>query len=150
MSEKTIPVKASTIKIGDHAMLKARPCKIIQRSVSKTGKHGHAKIHFVGVDVFTQRKYEDICPTTHTMQKPILSKKEYELIDIDANDMNMMCLLDTQGKTKENVRLPEDGLGDGIAMAFQAFADDDNKVVLVTVLTWGEEEAVIDFKTASV
>lgn len=28
-----------------------RPCKIVEMSTSKTGKHGHAKVHLVAIDV---------------------------------------------------------------------------------------------------
>ena len=30
-----------------------RPCKIVEMSTSKTGKHGHAKVHLVALDIFT-------------------------------------------------------------------------------------------------
>jgi translation elongation factor P/translation initiation factor 5A len=30
-----------------------RPCKIVEMSTSKTGKHGHAKVHMVALDIFT-------------------------------------------------------------------------------------------------
>lgn len=36
-----------------------RPCKIVEYSISKTGKHGHAKASIVGIDIFDGRKYED-------------------------------------------------------------------------------------------
>jgi translation initiation factor 5A len=32
-------------------VMKGRPCKIVDMSTSKTGKHGHAKVHLVGIDV---------------------------------------------------------------------------------------------------
>lgn len=146
MSDASVPIQASKIKLGGHAILKMRPCKIIQRSVSKTGKHGHAKIHFVGVDVFTRRKYEDICGTTHMMMAPVLTKTEYELIDIDVHsDPVMLCLLDADGNTKENVPLPTTTLCGELQVAFEN--GDDEIVVWVSVLVWGEEEAVISFRT---
>jgi len=34
-------------------MLKGFPCKVVDYSTSKAGKHGHAKATIVGVDIFT-------------------------------------------------------------------------------------------------
>lgn len=41
------------IKDGDHVHFQNRPCKIVEMSTSKTGKHGHAKVHMVALDIFT-------------------------------------------------------------------------------------------------
>ena len=65
MSKKgpTTPIQAGQVKKGMFAMLKDRPCKVIDVSVSKTGKHGHAKARLTGTDVFNGKKYEDIKAT---------------------------------------------------------------------------------------
>lgn len=43
------------------------PCllQVVEVSTSKTGKHGHAKCHFVGIDIFNGKKLEDIVPSSH-------------------------------------------------------------------------------------
>jgi translation initiation factor 5A len=58
------------------------PLQIIDMSTSKTGKHGHAKVHLIATDIFTGRKYEDICPSTHNMDVPNVQRNEYQLVNI--------------------------------------------------------------------
>ncbi len=43
-ASKTIPIQASAIRKNGHMMIKGRPCKVVEMSTSKTGKHGHAKV----------------------------------------------------------------------------------------------------------
>ena len=71
------PAQCSSIRKGGHVVIKDRPCKIVETSTSKTGKHGHAKVHMVAIDIFTSKKYEEICPSTHNMMVPNVSRTEY-------------------------------------------------------------------------
>lgn len=41
---------------GHNIILKGKPCKVVEMTTSKTGKHGHAKINFTGLDIFTGKK----------------------------------------------------------------------------------------------
>ncbi len=45
-ASKTYPSQASAIRKNGHIMIKGRPCKVVEMSTSKTGKHGHAKVCF--------------------------------------------------------------------------------------------------------
>jgi translation initiation factor 5A len=81
-ASKTFPQQAGTIRKSGHIVIKGRPCKVVDVSTSKTGKHGHAKCHFVAVDIFTSKKVEDLQPSSHNCDVPVVNRVEYQLIDI--------------------------------------------------------------------
>ena len=44
ISSSSYPQQCSALRKNGYVMLKNRPCKIMEMSTSKTGKHGHAKV----------------------------------------------------------------------------------------------------------
>lgn len=85
-------------------MLKGFPCKVTEYSTAKPGKHGSAKATIVGVDIFTNKKYEDTCPTAATVQIPNVNKTELEAADIDED--GFVSLIQNDGSLKEDLKLP--------------------------------------------
>lgn len=72
------PVSAGALKKGMHVLAKEEfPCKIIEVTTSKTGKHGHAKAHITCVDIFTDKKYELNESTSHRLMCPNVTKEEF-------------------------------------------------------------------------
>lgn len=51
-------------------------------STSKTGKHGHAKVKFTGVDIFTAKKYQELQASTHNMLEVIVTKTDYFCLNV--------------------------------------------------------------------
>ena len=76
----TYPMQCSALRKNGFVVIKQRPCKIVEMSTSKTGKHGHAKVHLVAIDIFTNKKLEDLSPSTHNMEVPHVTRKEYQLV----------------------------------------------------------------------
>eukprot|EP01137_Pigoraptor_chileana_P000544 Opistho-2@36915 len=137
-ASKTFPMQCSALRKNGFVVIKDRPCRIVEMSTSKTGKHGHAKVHLVAIDIFTGKKYEDLSPSTHNMDVPNVGRKDYQLIDIDSGFLNLM---NDAGETKCDLRLPEGEIGDEIKQKFESGED-----FLVTVLSAMGEEAAIACK----
>merc|ERR1719154_360421 len=96
-------------------------------STSKTGKHGHAKVHMVALDIFTGKKLEELCPSTHNIDVPNVKRKDYQLLAVDDD---FLSLMDDNGDTREDLKCPEGDIGDEIRTAV-----DDEKEILCTVLS---------------
>jgi translation initiation factor 5A len=122
-------------------MIKGKPCKILSISVSKTGKHGHAKCNFTATDIFTGKKYEDMIPSTHGTTVPIVNRTEWEVIDIDGDELTLM---DEGGTQKTDLNLPTypEGLAQDI---IDAWNGGENSVMVSVQAAVGIEQ-IIAFK----
>lgn len=132
------PAQCSSLRKGGHVIIKERPCKIVEMSTSKTGKHGHAKVHLVAIDLFTAKKYEDICPSTHNMNVPNVKRTDFQLVNIEDGYLSIM---DDDGNTREDLKIPDNDIGEEIQKKF-----DNEEQFMVTVLKALSEEAVIATK----
>jgi len=136
----TFPMQCSALRKNGHVVIKGRPCKIVDMSTSKTGKHGHAKVHLIAIDIFTGKKLEDICPSTHNMDVPNVQRTEYQLVNVDDGFLNLMT---TDGASKDDVKVPEGDIGIQISAGFE-----EGKDLLVTIVSAMGEEQAISFKEA--
>mmetsp|Transcript_11008 Transcript_11008/g.29389 ORF Transcript_11008/g.29389 Transcript_11008/m.29389 type:complete len:169 (+) Transcript_11008:64-570(+) len=129
-SSLTYPQQAGEIRKGSNLMIKGRPCKCIEVSTSKTGKHGHAKCHIIATDLFTGKKYEDLCPASHNLEVPFVKKTELVLLTADGDTGEVSLLLEN-GTTKDDLNLP----------TFVNIGEptDDDKKVSEEILKWQEE-----------
>ena len=71
-SSHTYPMEGGQIRKGGYIMIKGNPCKVSDVSTSKTGKHGHAKCHFVAIDIFTGKKMEVRTHTARSLARACL------------------------------------------------------------------------------
>ena len=104
-SSHTYPMEGGQIRKGGYIMIKGNPCKVSDVSTSKTGKHGHAKCHFVAIDIFTGKKMEDLVPSSHTTMVPFVKKEEFQCMDAD--DDGFVTILTPSGDTRSDLKLPD-------------------------------------------
>eukprot|EP00028_Trichosphaerium_sp_Am-I-7-wt_P012195 CAMPEP_0168526646 /NCGR_PEP_ID=MMETSP0405-20121227/12105_1 /TAXON_ID=498012 /ORGANISM="Trichosphaerium sp, Strain Am-I-7 wt" /LENGTH=153 /DNA_ID=CAMNT_0008549555 /DNA_START=30 /DNA_END=491 /DNA_ORIENTATION=+ len=89
-------------KVGRYVMMGGKddtefPCKVTSTQSSRPGKHGHAKLNFMGVDIFSGKKYNRICPAHQNIMVPEVKRTEYPLIDMEKGVS--VTMLDENGET---------------------------------------------------
>ena len=134
----TYPVAGGSVSKNGHMMIKGFPCKVTEISVSKTGKHGHAKAHVFGLDIFTGKKYEDVFPTSHNVDAPVITKREVEVVSVEDGELSYM---DDEGDIHE-IKMPED---EELATKIEELVDDD-KDITVTIIRAMDKEQIISYR----
>jgi len=94
----------------------------------------------VAIDIFTNKKLEELCPSTHNMDVPNVVRTEYQFSYIDDDFLN---LIKPDGSEKNDVKVPEGDLGDKIREYEENGTD-----ILVTIISAMGEESAISVKEA--
>merc|ERR1712205_303061 len=108
-------VEACQIRKGGYIMVKGKACKVKDVSVSKTGKHGHAKCKFSASCIFTGATCEELCPSTHSIAVPFVKKSDFQVMGLEGDYLQLM---DEDMEMKEDLQLPN----------VDYKTDDDNKI----------------------
>jgi translation initiation factor 5A len=134
------PMNAGKIKNGCFIIMKTRPAKVIDFSTSKTGKHGGAKIHVIGIDIFNDHRYEEIVSTADNVMVPYVTRKEYQLIDI--TDDAYCVIMDDNGIVREDIKLDKNN---EIHDEIKDHYEDDEELNVVVISSMGIEK-IMDYK----
>lgn len=105
------------------------------RARTRTHTHSHTARTDTPAQIFTNKKMEDISPSTHNMDVPNVRRTEYQLLDIPDG---FLSLMDGDGNSKDDVKVPDTDLGKEIESAFE-----EGKDLMVTIISaMGEEQAI--------
>lgn len=75
-------INAVDAKIGTSIMVDGVPCTVKKMDVSKTGKHGHAKVRIEAVGMIDNQKKVFVVPGHDRMEIPIVDKKKGQVLSI--------------------------------------------------------------------
>lgn len=139
----THPADIGSLHVSNYVVLSKRPVKIVEVDHAKPGKHGHAKVSLVGIDIFTGRRYETFGPVGHMVQVPRVVKKDYIIIGIASDGFTSLLDNDTC-KVRYDLKLntKSDEVHQRLA---EQYKDWDGEIK-VTVLKALGEEKIVDFK----
>ncbi|MCS7107022.1 MAG: translation initiation factor IF-5A [Acidilobaceae archaeon] len=78
------------LRKGSYVIIDGEPCRIVEYSTAKTGKHGSAKAHVVAVSVFTGQKKTLVAPVDTKVQVPIIEKRVGQVIADLGNNVQVL------------------------------------------------------------
>ncbi|HIQ23974.1 MAG TPA: translation initiation factor IF-5A [Pyrodictium delaneyi] len=82
------------LRVGSYIVIDGEPCKIVEMSRAKTGKHGSAKAHVVAVCLFSGNKKTLTAPVDARVEVPIIDKRVAQVI-ADMGDMVQIMDMET-------------------------------------------------------
>ena len=80
------------LKEGRYMLIDGEPCKIINISTSKPGKHGEAKSNIDAIGIFDNKKRQIVHPVKHKVQVPMIDKRKAQILAIGGDEVQLMDL----------------------------------------------------------
>jgi len=68
------------LKIGSFIVIDGEPCRIVEMSRAKTGKHGSAKANVVAIGLFSKAKKTLVAPVDTQVEVPVIEKRVGQII----------------------------------------------------------------------
>jgi translation initiation factor 5A len=78
------------LKVGRYMLIDDAPCKIMEITMSKPGKHGEAKGRIVAIGVFDSQKRSVVYPVKHKVKVPMIEKKNAQVLSVGNNEAQLM------------------------------------------------------------
>ncbi len=104
MYEKKL-VDVGGLKKGDTIIIDNAACKITDVSVSRPGKHGHAKVNMMAVGILDGKKRNLVLPGHDKVEAPIIEKKNAQILSITGDKAQVM---DTVTYETFEMEIPEE------------------------------------------
>ena len=98
-------VEPGTIKIGGYIVIDGEACKVVDTSVSRPGKHGHAKYRIVAIGLMDGKKRDIVMPGHDKIEVPLVEKNAAQILSLSETTANVM---DSESYETFDLEIPED------------------------------------------
>jgi translation initiation factor 5A len=111
-------IDATEMRVGTFLLLDGVAHQVKKMDISKTGKHGHAKVRFEATSAFTGKKKVMVIPGHDKFEVPMIIKREGQVLSVHEKTASLM-----DNETFENLDLeiPEDlqgSVNDGASVEY--------------------------------
>ena len=97
-------VPTSSLKKGSYILIDGVASTVTDISISRPGKHGHAKANIMAVGMVDGKK-RNMVTGDHEVEAPIIGKKNAQVLTVSGTHANVM---DTESYETFDLEIPED------------------------------------------
>jgi len=94
-------IDATEMRVGSYLIIDGGSYQVKKMDISKTGKHGHAKVRYEAVSVMTGKKKVQVVPGHDKFEVPMIDKRQAQVLSISGDHANLM-----DNESFENFELP--------------------------------------------
>lgn len=86
------PVDVGSLRVGGYMIIDDQPCRIVDITKSKPGKHGSAKARIVAIGIFDGVKRSFVKPVDSNTEIPMIDKRPGQVFALNPNSIQIMDL----------------------------------------------------------
>lgn len=110
-------IDATEMRVGTFLLIDGVAHQVKKMDISKTGKHGHAKVRFEAVNIFTGKKKVSVIPGHDKFEVPMIDKRNAQVLSVSGNVASVM---DSESFENMDLEIGEDvdGVGEGVEVEY--------------------------------
>jgi len=85
-------INATEAKVGTNIVVEGIPCTVKSMDISKTGKHGHAKVRIEAVGMIDGKKRVFVVPGHDKFEVPLVDKRKAQVLSMGDTTVSIMDL----------------------------------------------------------
>ncbi len=78
------------LRVGSYLIIDGEPCRVVEISKAKTGKHGSAKAHVVAISIVSGVKKTLVAPVDTRVEVPIIDKRIGQVLAVSDRSIQVM------------------------------------------------------------
>ncbi len=98
-------IEATEMRTSTFLLLNGVTHQVKKFDISKTGKHGHAKVRFEAVNIITGKKKVMVVPGHDRFEVPMITKHSAQVLSIQGDSVSLM---DSESFENLDLVIPED------------------------------------------
>jgi len=101
-------IDATEMRVGSYLLLDGVAHQVKKMDISKTGKHGHAKVRFEAVSIMTGKKKVNVVPGHDKFEVPMIDKRQAQVLSVSGENASIM---DSENFENFDLVIPEEFKG---------------------------------------